>query len=69
MIVEGYEVRNCDCSTVEDIEFAEIDFAEDHKNPKRFILICGFCGDATQPCKTKEQAVHKWNAAKKVLYG
>lgn len=67
MMVEGYNVNDCDCT----VGFSQhVTFIESKAyDEPRFMLICNHCGSATAACKTKEQAVHKWNSAKNLLLG
>jgi len=65
MIVEGYNLQNCTCSMNEQVEFNEIQVY----NEPRFMLTCRNCGNSSPACQTKEQAVHKWNAAHTPIFG
>jgi hypothetical protein len=65
--VEGYSLRNCTCSTDDPqrLEFVETEWHGEH----RFLLVCASCGRSSPECKTKEQAVHKWNSHRTPIFG
>lgn len=66
MILEGYNVQECDCYQGNFLEFQEVQYFEE----PRYMIICPTCGNASTGAKTKENAVHIWNKnAKKMLLG
>jgi len=66
MILEGYEVKPCNCSVGDSIEFYEINVVE---SETMFGIHCLTCGCIQEPYKTKEASVHHWNACHNILLG